>query len=107
MVGTPGYLPPEAFLGFAPDVKRDLYSAAVILYELLTGHAPFGEPEMDPLNVARAQVENDVPLPSSINPLLSPECDRILLRALSKDPSERYESAEEMAGAMSVLLNLD
>jgi eukaryotic-like serine/threonine-protein kinase len=59
---------------------------------------------MGPVDVMIAQRMKDVPPPSRFNPALPPECDRILLRALAKDPMERYPSAAVMAGEISELL---
>ncbi|MGW7410376.1 caspase, EACC1-associated type [Streptomyces sp. NPDC054833] len=104
LIGTPTYLAPEAVHGAPPDVQRDLYAVGMTLYELLTGRNPFMKPGMSPLDIVMAQVEKAVPPPSTANPALPPECDRILLKALAKDPDARYRSASELTDAVLSLL---
>lgn len=88
--GTPSYLAPEAFTGAAPSRQQDLYAAAVTLYQLLTGHFPYGEVEA----FQRPRFGQSVPA-SRYRPDLPPWLDDQLKRAVAIDPSQRFETAEE------------
>lgn len=93
--GSPKYMSPEQVLGHKADRRSDIFSLGVVLYEMLTGAPPFTGAD---LNAILYQVLNSVPpLPSDINASLPPAFDRIVARALAKDPDKRYQSAEEMA----------
>ncbi len=94
VIGTAQYLSPEQARGERVDARSDLYSAGCLLYELLTGRPPFlGD---SPVAIAYQHVrENPVP-PSRIDPEVPPWADAIVLRAMAKDPGERYQSAAEM-----------
>lgn len=102
-VGTPGFVPPEAVRGAAPDVQRDLFAAGATLYWLLTGRPPYGEAVSSEVVHYRTMHE-DVPPPSRFNPALSAEWDHVLLKALAKVPEARYANAAEMADALSALI---
>jgi serine/threonine-protein kinase len=93
IVGTAQYFSPEQARGEAVDARTDLYSTGVVLFELLTGRAPFrGE---NPVAVAYQHVNQNPVLPSQINPKVSHSLDAVVLRALSKDRFARYQSAAE------------
>ncbi|QDN99763.1 serine/threonine protein kinase [Streptomyces sp. RLB3-17] len=81
IVGTPSYMSPEAIRGEAPTLHRDLYGAGVTLYELLTGRQPF-HGMGSAYKIFHAITSLPVPPPSSVNPLLDPAGDSVLLRAL-------------------------
>jgi eukaryotic-like serine/threonine-protein kinase len=93
IVGTAQYFSPEQARGESVDARTDLYSTAVVLFEMLTGHAPFrGE---NPVAVAYQHV-NQIPVPpSSLNPAVSPAVDAVVAHALSKDRFARFQSATE------------
>jgi serine/threonine protein kinase/beta-lactam-binding protein with PASTA domain len=93
IVGTAQYFSPEQARGESVDARTDLYSTAVVLFEMLTGQAPFrGE---NPVAVAYQHV-NQVPVPpSSLNPAVSPALDAVVAHALSKDRFARFQSATE------------
>jgi serine/threonine-protein kinase len=94
VIGTAQYLSPEQARGEAVDARSDVYSVGCMLYELVTGAPPFtGD---SPVSVAYQHVREDPRLPSSINPVIPPALDAILLKALSKNPANRYQSAAEM-----------
>ena len=93
IVGTASYFSPEQARGEQVDARTDLYSTGIVLFELLTGQAPFrGE---NPVAVAYQHVNSEAVPPSSLNPKVSPALDAVVLRALSKDRFERYQSASE------------
>jgi len=94
-VGSPKYMSPEQVQGQTADGRSDIFSLGAVLYEMLTGHPPFAGND---LNAILYQVLNGAPpLPSSLNPRLPPGFDRIVARALSKNPDKRYQNAAEMA----------
>jgi serine/threonine protein kinase len=94
-VGTAGYMSPEQVQGLETDHRTDLFSLGVILYELLAGQSPFkGVHE----TAIMYEVVNVDPAPiSSLKPEVDPELDAIVLECLAKEPSERYQSAAEIA----------
>ncbi|MGK5627754.1 protein kinase domain-containing protein, partial [Streptomyces sp. URMC 123] len=94
VVGTPQYLSPEQALGRNVDARSDLYSVGIMLFELLTGQLPFDADS--PLAIAYAHVQEEPPVPSSINRSVPPAVDALVARALKKNPNERFPSAEAM-----------
>ncbi|MBC8021966.1 MAG: serine/threonine protein kinase, partial [Burkholderiales bacterium] len=97
MVGTPAYMSPEQVLGQHIDHRTDIFSAGVLLYQMLTGQKPF---EGGAFTVARKIVETDPPPPSTLEGSLSPEFDRIVGRAIAKSPDQRFARAREFAEAL-------
>jgi serine/threonine-protein kinase len=94
VIGTAQYLSPEQARGEGVDARSDVYSAGCLLYELVTGTPPFtGD---SPVAVAYQHVREDPRTPSSLNPEIPPELDAILLKAMSKNPANRYQSAAGM-----------
>jgi beta-lactam-binding protein with PASTA domain/tRNA A-37 threonylcarbamoyl transferase component Bud32 len=96
VIGTAQYLSPEQARGERVDQRSDLYSVGCLLYELLTGRPPFtGD---SPVAIAYQHVrENPIP-PSRVDPELPGWADAITLKAMEKDPADRYQSAAEMRG---------
>lgn len=93
IVGTAQYFSPEQARGETVDARTDLYSTGVLLYEMLAGRPPFkGDTAV---SVAYQHVSEAVTPPSVHNPQISAELDLVVLRALSKDRNDRYQSAEE------------
>ena len=98
VMGTPQYLSPEQAQGFEVTGVSDLYSIGVILYEALTGRVPFeGE---SAVAVAMKQVSETPQRPSSINPQVSPALDAVVMRALEKEPGNRFQSADAFIAAL-------
>ncbi|MEU4653469.1 Stk1 family PASTA domain-containing Ser/Thr kinase [Streptomyces sp. NPDC023723] len=94
VIGTAQYLSPEQAKGEQVDARSDLYSTGCLLYELLTVRPPFvGD---SPVAVAYQHVREEPQPPSVFDPEITPEMDAIVLKALTKDPNYRYQSADEM-----------
>ena len=94
VVGTAQYLSPEQAQGKPVDARSDLYSAGVLLFELLTGKPPFTGDSA--VAVAYQHVQTIPPLPSSIAGDIPEAMDRVVMKALAKNPDERYSSAAAM-----------
>lgn len=93
VMGTAQYLSPEQAKGEAVDARSDLYSAGVLLYELLTGKPPFsGE---SPVAIAYQHVSEIPTYPSEIDPAIPKSVDNVVMHALNKSAKDRYQSAEE------------
>lgn len=94
VIGTAQYLSPEQARGETVDARSDVYSLGCVLYELLTGEPPFvGD---SPVAVAYQHVREDPVAPSKHNPEIPPGLDSVVLKALSKNPDNRYQNAAEM-----------
>ena len=101
MIGSLYYMSPEQVKGATdPDPRSDIYSAGAILYEVVTGKKPFDYEDRFSLMVA--QVEEQPRLPSLIDPELPAEMDDIILRALAKEPGQRYSSAKDFLTALEI-----
>jgi serine/threonine-protein kinase len=100
-VGSPGFMSPEQLKGAPVDGRADLFSLGVILYELLTGKAPFeGETVSEVLYRITTQPAEP---PSEAHPNVSPDFDRVLEKALAKDPASRFQTGNEMIAVLAPL----
>ena len=99
-VGTPEYMAPEQWTGKA-DVQSDVYSLGIVLYEMVTGRKPYVADT--PAAILLKQATEPLPPPSRYVPDLPEGVERILIKALSKDPKERYQNMAEFASAMEKL----
>jgi beta-lactam-binding protein with PASTA domain/tRNA A-37 threonylcarbamoyl transferase component Bud32 len=102
VIGTAQYLSPEQARGEQVDARSDLYSTGCLLYELLTGRPPFvGD---SPVSVAYQHVREEPVPPSQVDPDVSPSVDAIVLKALTKNRDDRYQTADEMRRDISAAL---
>jgi eukaryotic-like serine/threonine-protein kinase len=103
VIGTAQYLSPEQAKGEQVDARSDLYSTGCLLYELLTVRPPFvGD---SPVAVAYQHVREEPQPPSVFDPEVTPAMDAIVLKALTKDPNYRYQSADEMRADIEAALD--
>jgi hypothetical protein len=102
IVGTPPYMSPEQLRGQSTDVRTDVYAIGVILFEMLTGRRPF---LASPLWALMVEVVNEPPpRPTSIQPAVPADVERVCLRCLEKKPESRYPSARAIADALSAIM---
>jgi serine/threonine protein kinase len=100
VVGDPRYVSPEQVMGLGTlDGRSDLYSVGVLLYQTLTGKLPFDGP--NEFEVLAAHAGSEPKPPNAVNPAISPEVNRIVLRALKKKPDERFGTAKEFRAALT------
>lgn len=97
-IGSLHYMSPEQLRGLPVDGRTDLYSAGVLLYQMTTGKRPFSGD--DAYSVMKAQIEQVPVPPESLNPAVSRELSLIIGRALSKDPAQRFQRAEDFVQAL-------
>lgn len=94
LLGTAAYMAPEQIERGRADERSDIFALGVVLYELLTAAAPF--PGSDNISVMKATLARQPRPPSALNPQISPEMERIVLKALAKKPRRRYQRMEQI-----------
>ncbi len=99
VIGTPEYLSPEQAAGQALDQRTDVYSLGIVLFHMLTGRVPFSG--ATPVATAMMHALSEPPSLSQLNPTLSPVIEAVVMKALAKQPEQRYESAGQLAQALS------
>ncbi len=105
VLGTPAYMAPEQTLGKPATAQSDIYSLGVMLYEMVVGKPPF---EADtPMAIALMHVHEPLPLPRKIKEDIPEAVELIILKALAKDPKDRFSSANDLARAFSSALGAE
>ena len=98
-MGTPDYMAPEQIKGLRGDARTDIYSLGAILYEMLTGEVPFTGNNVHA--AMRAKMQDDPTPPRRLRSEISPQLEETVLRALEREPQDRFESAFEMREALT------
>jgi serine/threonine protein kinase len=101
-VGTPEYMSPEQCQGGPVDGRADIYALGVMLFEVQTGYTPFRGDNYPAL--AHSHIYEPPPRPSTFNPNIHPVIEQIILKALMKNPQQRFQSASEMAEALKQII---
>lgn len=96
--GTPGYMAPEQIVGGPGDARTDVYSAGVVLFQIVTGRRPFDE--SDALGRALSALGNEPPRAETLNPSVPGAVSDVIARAMARDPAKRYQHAEELRDAL-------
>jgi len=99
IIGTPAYLSPEQAQGFPLTFHTDIYSTGVVLYELVTGVLPFDADDIGALLMQ--QVKKAPRPPREVNPAIGPALESAILKALAKQPEDRFDTARAMADALA------
>ena len=101
IMGTPAYMSPEQFMGQTVDLRTDIYSSGVLLFQLLTGDRPF---EGSMATIMHKALNTEPPKPSELSVTAPAALDMVVARAMAKRPEERYASASEFAAAIQAAL---
>ena len=104
-VGTPEYMAPEQARGSDVDARADVYSLAVIAYEMVTGRVPYAGDSA--ISVILQQINDPPPPPSEVDPRIGEATEAVLLKALAKDRDQRYAGATELGLALSEAMAAD
>jgi serine/threonine protein kinase/uncharacterized protein YraI len=100
-IGTPEYMAPEQGLGQAVDARTDIYALGIVLYEILTGRRPFQADT--PMSIVLKHMNEPMPNPRQFNPTISEFAEQVLIKALAKNPDDRYADMVAFARALSQL----
>lgn len=99
IIGTPTYISPEQGQGLSVDNRSDIYSLGVMLYEMATGRVPFSAETA--IAIVFKHIQEPLPKPRTLNPLLSIGVEQVILKALAKRPNDRFATAGQMVQALN------
>ncbi|MCU0481099.1 MAG: bifunctional serine/threonine-protein kinase/ABC transporter substrate-binding protein, partial [Anaerolineae bacterium] len=100
IVGTPAYMSPEQLRGDGVDHRSDIYSMGIILYQMLAGKPPFDSPSSNVVSIIYQHLEKMPQAPSVHNSEITPEIEMVMLKAIAKNPDDRFQSMGEMDKAL-------
>ncbi|MFT8361703.1 MAG: Stk1 family PASTA domain-containing Ser/Thr kinase [Sporolactobacillus sp.] len=103
IMGSAHYLSPEQARGGKATIKSDIYSLGIVMFELLTSRVPF--PGTSPVSVALKQLKDPIPFPRDFRPEIPQSLENVVLRALAKDPDDRYASVADMSADLATALS--
>jgi hypothetical protein len=102
IIGTPAYMSPEQGLGEKVDGRSDIYALGIMLYEMATGRVPYQAET--PMAIMIKHLNDPLPPPRRLNPALPEAVERVILKALAKQPQDRYATAGEMVRALQAAI---
>lgn len=105
IVGTIGYLAPERFLSKPADIRSDLYSVGVVMYEIFTGTVPFRNDKDDLVATIFSHVHDSPTPPHEINRNIPESLERVIMRSIDKEPAKRYQTARDFINDLQILLS--
>jgi hypothetical protein len=98
ILGTPEYMAPEQIRGRAVDPRTDIYALGAVMYHAMVGHPPFrGD---SPISVGFAHCNEELDPPNAVKPDIPPAWSQLVVTAMAKDPSQRFDSADDLADAL-------
>jgi serine/threonine-protein kinase len=101
VMGTPDYMSPEQAQGLPADFRSDIYSLGIVLFEVFTGALPFGGDSL--MQIVLSHIRNPPPAPRSVNPRVPERLEAIILRAIEKDPAQRYQTVGDLLDDLDVV----
>ena len=100
IIGTPAYMAPEQLRGDPADHRADIYSMGIILYQMVTGELPFDTETGEVVSIIYQHLEKEPEPPRNLNPKIPEAVEKVILKALQKEPNKRYETVADMANAL-------
>lgn len=107
VVGTPSYMSPEQVTGGTIDARSDIYALGVLLHQMLTGHAPYDETTLSEVRIKDKVLNEQLPRMKTYYPYISDKIQKIVDKAVEKEPGKRFQTCGEFRSAMKKLLRPD